>query len=295
MIVRPKVNLFLEITARRADGFHEVVTVMQTVANVTDVLEVAPAKGLTLTIDDQRAPALADGGRVLPPAPMPAPIPADERNLVIKAARALQKRTGADKGARFHLLKRVPDGAGLGGGSADAAAALILLNQLWRLDLPPGELAAAAAEVGSDVAFFLYGGVALCTGRGEKIAPLAGAKEVPVTLIIPPWQTATAAAYRALDPGDFAHHPAEGFLAALRRGAAPGELLAASFNVFESATAKLEPRQAELQALLAAHGCPARLSGSGACLWAPAIDAGKREELQAALAASPRLRGTRLA
>ncbi len=291
MIVRPKVNLFLEITARRADGFHEIVTVMQTVANVTDALEVAPAPGLSLTVDDQRAPALPGGGCVLPPAP----IPTDERNLVLKAARALQTRAGANQGARFHLLKRVPDGAGLGGGSADAAAALLLLNQLWRLDLAPGELAATAAQVGSDVAFFLYGGVALCTGRGEAIAPLPGVKEAPVTLIIPPWQTATAAAYRALAPADFARHPADAFLAALRRGAAPEELLAESFNVFEGATAKLEPRQAELQAFLAAHGHPARLSGSGSCLWMPALSAGEQAALQAALDATPSLCGTRLA
>lgn len=291
MIIYPKINLFLEITARRADGFHEIATVMQTVSNVADTLEAAAGEELSLAITDLRSPVPVPPGGGFSVAGTP--LPADERNLVIKAARALREKMNVRRGARFVLTKRIPDGAGLGGGSADAAAALVLLNRLWELNLTREELAETAGRIGSDVAFFIFGGTALCTGRGEKITPLAETPR-PVTLIVPPWKSATAAAYQALNPADFARHPVEPFLRLLQNTPPGGNLALRGFNIFEAALSAREPRQAELMAFFAARGVAIRLSGSGSCLWTDALSSASRDALQTALAAVPNLAGTRL-
>lgn len=299
MIVCPKVNLFLEITARRPDGFHEIETVMQTVSNVADALTAEPAAGLALAVEDLRAPVpeAPAGGGVLPDArPGGGALPADERNLVLRAARALQNRwpdLAAGKGAKFFLRKRIPDGAGLGGGSADAAAALVLLNDLWKMRRTREELALAAADVGSDVAFFLYGGTALCRGRGEVITPLP-VPPVAVTLLVPPWKINTAAAYRELRQGAFARHPAAPFVELLSRGTDGRALAEAGFNLFTEAAARLEPRQRELADALRAAGVKGRLSGSGSCWWLPELDAVARAGLEAEFSRRPALSGIRL-
>jgi 4-diphosphocytidyl-2-C-methyl-D-erythritol kinase len=145
-----KVNVALEILGRRPDGYHEICTVLQAIG-LYDELVCEPAADLTLD-----APALADN----------AP------NLVMRAAEALQAATGCQAGAALTLHKGIPVASGLGGGSADAAAALVGLNTLWKLYLEPAELARIAPALGSDVPFFLLGGTALARGRGEELEPL---------------------------------------------------------------------------------------------------------------------------
>lgn len=145
-----KVNWFLEITGRRPDGFHEVVTVMQAVSLYD-----------TITVEDRPAPGTAlrcnvDLGRL-------------EDNLVYRAAELLRTRHAPNRGAQIALTKQIPHGAGLGGGSSDASNTLVALNRLWGLNLGNEALRALAAELGSDCAFFVEGGVALCTGRGEQV------------------------------------------------------------------------------------------------------------------------------
>ena len=146
-----KINLTLEILGKRADGYHEVRTVMQTVG-LADRLEVSAAADLSFTCSD---PALATPD-----------------NLVYRAARLLQADYGARAGAALRLEKRIPVAAGMGGGSSDAAATIVALNRLWNLQLSPTEQRRLAAALGSDVPFFLTGGTALATGRGERITPL---------------------------------------------------------------------------------------------------------------------------
>ncbi len=177
-----KINLSLRVLRRREDGFHEIETRMAPVALADRVtLEEAPdaAPGcVAFTCDDPN-------------------VPADETNLAVKAVRALEKHTGPLPAVRIHLEKRVPHGAGLGGGSSDAAAVLLGLNDLFSLGLGPEPLHGAAAAIGSDIPFFLHGGVCDCAGRGEAVTPVEDFTWKPrVLLIKPPFGVATPDAYR---------------------------------------------------------------------------------------------------
>lgn len=259
-----KVNLFLEIVRRREDGYHDLVSLFQTIA-LYDTLHVAPAAELTLSCD---APG----------------IPQDASNLILKAAQALRQEAGITQGAVFHLEKRIPDGGGLGGGSSDAAAALQLCNRLWKLGLTRTELARVGQTIGSDVPFFLYGGVCLCEGRGEVISPRPDLLPLPVAVAAPGWKIPTAEAYRNLRPETFnqrnprellhlwqefsGHFAADGDaeqdqqrLNILRR------IHDASFNRFEETAFALQPQQKPMQDALRAAGWLPRLSGSGSCCW----------------------------
>ena len=159
-----KLNLTLEVLGRREDGYHQVRTILQTI-DLADLLEVSPARSLRVECDDRSLQG--------------------EANLVWQAARALAEAVDHPPGAHIYIQKRIPVGMGLGGGSSDAAAALVSLNQLWGLGLSIPELSQVAAGLGSDVAFFLNGGTALGEGRGEIIEPLNPLPSLPVTLICP--------------------------------------------------------------------------------------------------------------
>lgn len=159
-----KLNLSLEILGKRNDGYHEVRTVMQTV-DLCDEVEVMPASRLTVTCD---APEL-DG----------------ETNLAWKAAQNLARHCGRLPLVSVFIKKRIPVGMGLGGGSSDAAAVLMALNRLWELELPLCDLAEIGKGLGSDVPFFLWGGAAVASGRGEIIEPLPAKSGAEVTLICP--------------------------------------------------------------------------------------------------------------
>ncbi|MEW5764595.1 MAG: 4-(cytidine 5'-diphospho)-2-C-methyl-D-erythritol kinase [Acidobacteriota bacterium] len=175
-----KFNLGLEVLGRRPDGFHEMRTVIQSLA-LSDVLDVYPApSGLALECSD---PSLPSG----------------EENLVMRAARMLQEAFSCRKGARLRLLKRIPVQAGLGGGSADAAATLLALSRLWRLPGRPADLMPLAANLGSDVPFFLCGGTALGVGRGEEVYALPDAPRLEVVIALSPRGMPTARAYEQLD------------------------------------------------------------------------------------------------
>lgn len=175
-----KINLFLEVVRRRADGYHDIDTVMQAIDLFDD---------LTVAARDDEAIRLACSDPSLP---------TDEGNLVVRAALALREATGTARGAELSLVKRVPSQAGLGGGSSDAAGTLVGLNHAWGLGLSRAELMAVAADVGSDVAFFMTDGAARCTGRGEIIEPIEGAAACHYVLVCPPLSVSTPAAYRKL-------------------------------------------------------------------------------------------------
>ena len=158
--------------ARRPDGFHEVATALLAVT-LADRLAFAPrARGFALVVDGPEARG----------------VPADGTNLVVRAARALADALGERRGAAIGLTKRIPHGAGLGGGSSDAAATLRGLLALWGRTMPRGELAALAATLGSDVPFFLGGGFAMATGRGEIVRPLRPppARTAPTFVVVVP-------------------------------------------------------------------------------------------------------------
>jgi 4-diphosphocytidyl-2-C-methyl-D-erythritol kinase len=175
-----KINLGLRVLGRRADGYHEILTLFQAI-DLWDTLEATDASDLTLTVDDPT-------------------VPGDDRNLVFRAARLIERHlpASAGRGAAMRLTKRIPAGGGLGGGSSDAAGSLLVLNRLWGLGLKAGDLQAMAAELGSDVPFFLSGGTAVGSGRGERLERLASIPERPLVLGVPPFALSTAEVYRAL-------------------------------------------------------------------------------------------------
>jgi 4-diphosphocytidyl-2-C-methyl-D-erythritol kinase len=176
-----KINLHLRVVGRRADGFHEVQTLLQTI-DLVDELRAGPAPAGTLEF------CLDPGGSVQ----------SGDENLVVRAAHALRERAGIDDGANIELIKRIPVGAGLGGGSTDAAATLVLLDALWDLRFERETLEAIAAELGSDVPFFLESGLALATGRGEIVQPLPDLPVHTVLVCVPPIQVSTPDIYGKL-------------------------------------------------------------------------------------------------
>ncbi len=159
-----KINLTLEILGRRSDGFHEIRTMLQTI-DLHDHLQLEIAPELIVECDDSSLTG--------------------ETNLVWQAASALAGYVGIHPGARIFLRKSIPVGMGLGGGSSDAAATLWALNDLWDLGLGVDSLAGIAAGIGSDVAFFLWGGTALASGRGEIVEPAPPLPPMPLTLVCP--------------------------------------------------------------------------------------------------------------
>ena len=173
-----KINLSLRILAKRPDGFHELETLMAPIG-LADAIEVSHGMGhgITLTCND---PELSTGSE----------------NLCVKAAEAFRMATGLDHGIAITLLKRIPHGAGLGGGSSDAAAVLKGLNELFDYPLVEEELHQIASALGSDVPFFLHGGAAVCRGRGEIPGEARALPERTLLLIKPPFPVPTAWAYR---------------------------------------------------------------------------------------------------
>ena len=162
-----KINLHLEVLGLRPDGFHELAMVMQSL-DLADSLVLAPAGEGTLEL-------ACDNPE----------LPVDGSNLILRAAALLRHEAGRPElGARLQLSKRIPIGAGLAGGSSDAAAALVGLNRLWGLALGESQLGALAAQLGSDVPFCLVGGTQLCFGRGERLEPVGAGRPEPLAVLL---------------------------------------------------------------------------------------------------------------
>ena len=177
-----KVNLGLAVGPRRADGFHEVATALLALSLHDRIVFEPRARGFTLEVDGPEA----------------AGVPRGEANLVVRAAQRLAGELGESRGARIHLTKVIPHGAGLGGGSSDAASTLLGLLRLWERRLAAPRLHALAAGLGSDVPFFLGSGFALATGRGEILRPLPlprTGREPTFLVLVPDTSISTAWAY----------------------------------------------------------------------------------------------------
>lgn len=254
ILARAKVNCFLEVTGKRPDGYHDIDSVFVAIDFADTVEADAAAPGeLTLACD---APDL----------------PTDARNLALRAALLLREHGGGtsrEKGLALRLRKRIPFGAGLGGGSSDAAAVLRLANAWWDCGLSDAALLPLAAKLGSDVPFFLHGGACRCRGRGELIDPLPEfPKGIEFGLALPPFFSSTAESYRriALPPPSAARSP-DPFLAATARGDVRA-MREEAFNRFEATVFAAQPElgrmHRELETLL---GHSARMSGSGSALW----------------------------
>ena len=173
-----KINLSLRVLRRRDDGFHEIETLMAPIA-IRDTLDIEPRDGggIEFTCSDST-------------------LPADGTNLVVRAAAAFAAIAGTGPHVRIFLKKEIPHGAGLGGGSSDAAATLLALDAIFETRLPFAELTRIAAEIGSDVPFFLARSAAWCRGRGEIVEPCALPHSLPLLLIKPPFGVPTPWAYQ---------------------------------------------------------------------------------------------------
>ncbi len=237
-----KINLTLEVLGKRADGYHEVRTVMQTVG-LADRLEVSAAADISFTCSD---PALATPD-----------------NLVYRAAQLLQAEYAVRTGAALRLEKHIPVAAGLGGGSSDAAATIVALNWLWNLQLSLTEQRRQAARLGSDVPFFLTGGTALATGRGERITPLPPLPPHWVALVLLPRVLSTAAVYQAVTPADYTSGVTTAdTVAAAHRGALSPQTR--WHNALARPAQSLAPEiTAAQKALIQAGAQHAHVSGSG--------------------------------
>ncbi len=174
-----KINRELRVGRRRPDGYHEIRSRMVSI-DLVDQLEAEAAENLGFSCVGAAAPA-------------------DNSNLVVRAAEALAQHLGVPPRCRLRLEKRIPVGAGLGGGSADAAVTLLLLSRLWERSPSPQDLSRIAARLGSDVPFFLVGGEADVAGRGERVTAREETPAVELLLLIPPISVSTRDAYAAFD------------------------------------------------------------------------------------------------
>ena len=232
-----KLNLFLHVLGRRADGYH----LLQTAFRLIDRC-------------DQVGIALREDGRILRHDPLPGVAP--EEDLCVRAARLLRERCGTRLGADLRVRKLLPVGGGLGGGSSDAATTLIVLNRLWGAGLPRGELQALAARLGADVPFFVFGENALGEGIGERLAPLP----LPAAwylVLVPPVTLSTQEVFSDN---------------ALTRNAKelkiPPFFSGMGNNDLEPVALRLRPEIAAHLAWLRERRPQARMTGSGACVFA---------------------------
>lgn len=272
---RAKINLHLEVRDTRPDGYHNVVTVLQ-----------------TLALQDLVTCEFHDGFRFELRCDTPG-VPLDESNLVWRAASALADaaRPEGTAGTRVTIEKQIPMQAGLGGGSTDAAAAIVGLARLWEIDLDRATRHAVARGLGADVAFLLEGGTQLGVGRGDELAPLAPFPEQAVLIVMPPFGVSTAEAYRWHDErvasaGDGAASPGAGpggvslqaelaLWPSAAAGAGPEATAAAwtaaltrCVNDFERAIGPRHPEVPETVAALRAAGATfAAMTGSGAAIF----------------------------
>ncbi len=230
---------------KRDDGFHEIFTVFQTVS-LADELSFEPADELELLCDD---PA----------------VPTDATNLIVRAARALTP----DDGAKISLVKRIPMGGGLGGGSSNAAAALIGLNRLWALGVSRSRLAAIGEQIGSDVPFFLSGGTGLGVGKGTEIEAIPDIEAGPMVIVTPEVHVSTAAAYASLRAENLTNIDLNRILRVCRSEAKSRDFLrSALINDFESAVFAEFPEIGSAKRRLLELGADqALMSGSGASVF----------------------------
>ncbi|MGB7924932.1 MAG: 4-(cytidine 5'-diphospho)-2-C-methyl-D-erythritol kinase [Pyrinomonadaceae bacterium] len=262
-----KINRVLRVLGRRPDGYHEIRTVFQTVT-LHDRLTFAsrPDDRLLLTCD---APG----------------IPVDETNLIHRAATALRQRYSVESGASIHLEKRIPAEGGLGGGSSDAAVALVGLTRLWEIETDQRELALIGAGLGADVPFFLTGGTALGTGLGTQITPLEDASAEYLLIVTPDAKVSTAEAYKALSLPALTKADGDIILSISCAGAQnPGSSHDALYNDFERVIFRLKPEIERAKNALASAGARgALLAGSGASVFGIFDNEEARESAKASL------------
>lgn len=242
---RAKVNLSLDVTGIREDGYHEMKMINHSI-DLHDVLTFeACEEGIELTSNQDA-------------------IPLDERNLVMKAAQKLRHQFAVKQGVKIHLEKRIPAQAGLAGGSSDAAATLKALNALWQLGLSQSQLLAIGVTIGADVPYCLVGGTALVEGIGEKITAIKDLPQLAVLVVKPDIDIATPWAFKKLDGVTIETHPDIAAIIKLLENDDYNGLNASLGNVFEAIAAAAYPEIAAIKkAMLKQGALAAIMTGSG--------------------------------
>ena len=266
---RAKINWSLDITGVREDGYHLLDMVMQPIT-LSDTLTLEAADGGAIAL--QVAGSGIEG------------IPADGRNLVVRAAEALRRACGVQQGARIRLEKRIPSGAGLGGGSSDAAAVLHGLNRLWGLGLSQERLEAIGLALGADSPFCLRGGLCRVQGIGERLTSLGKGPVWPLVVVQPCMGLSTGAVYGAWHQRaqDMAIDT-DALIGCLTAGEL-ARLLISPGNALEPVSRAMQPAIGEaVQALLDAGAVCAQMSGSGSAVYGVFADAKKAQEAVEAL------------
>ena len=251
MIIRAyaKINWSLDTVGMREDGYHLLDMVMQSVS-LHDTLSIEPAGSLSLRVDGpMRAPAGPD-------------------NLALRAAEALRQHAGISQGAAISLRKRIPSGAGLGGGSSDAAAVLRGLNSLWRLDYPLDTLCAIGLELGADIPYCLHGTLCRVEGIGESITPLSQGRIWHLVILQPCRGLSTRQVFTALGEAPALRRPdTPGVIAALQNGAF-SQLPAVMGNTLQEISVPLRPQIRQAVTALREHGArAAQMTGSGSAVF----------------------------
>lgn len=247
-----KINLTLRVGALRPDGYHPVDSIV-VFADWGDQLRVQPAERLTLTVDG----------------PAAAGVPTGPDNLVLQAVEALAKAAGRDAAGDINLTKTIPSGAGIGGGSADAGAALRAFNRLWALDWPEDMLAGIGAEIGSDVPACVWSRPLRMSGRGERIRPIEGWPDFPALLVNPGVSVATGPVFSAFDASGDGTGPAFWPSTDLSRDKVLAALAAAANDLTGPACETVPVIRDVIAALEdSAQARLVRMSGSGATCFA---------------------------
>ena len=246
-----KLNISLDVTERRSDGYHDMLMVMQTVS-----------------LYDEVSIMLNGSGRVRARTSH-AFVPGDERNLAVRAAlRFLSAIDAGEQGMDIQIDKRIPVGAGMGGGSSDAAAVLRALNRMYGSPLSPEELEALSGDVGSDVPFCVRGGTALASGRGEKLETLPDMPECRFIICKPSFSISTPDLFKKLDQIRLRCHPdTAGLTEALRRQDL-AQICRRIYNVFEDVDDRRMNTVAEIKGILLDHGAlGAAMTGTGSAVF----------------------------
>lgn len=246
-----KLNLFLAITGKREDGYHNIETIMQ-----------------SISLADRLVINKTNSGKIEIFSPSRF-VPQDERNLAVKAAIKFFSYTNiSNTGLSIKLYKQIPVGAGMGGGSSDAAAVLLAMNDLYKTQLSKKELAALASTIGADVSFCVYGGAMKAEGIGEILTPVPGLPNFPILVVKPPFSISTPKAYAALDNYEFSQIPT---ICEIEKALAEKNIvkICAYFsNMFEAPITDMYPTIQEIRDIMRGNGAyNAMMTGSGSAVF----------------------------
>ncbi len=247
-----KINLTLDVLGKREDGYHDLKSVMQTVS-LWDYVEMDIGTGQPWQLVCDRPE-----------------IPCDERNLAWKAAKLYCSTHGKDPNGIFiRIKKQIPSGAGMGGGSADAAAVLRILNQFYGNPMTMEELAALGAAIGSDIPFCVIGGTVMCEGRGEQMRRLPDCPKCIILGCKPEFSVSTPVLFKAIDSVEIMKHPDNDAMEQAIRDQDIGSIAREIYNVFDPVVSGIHPEIDHIKSVFGQFGAVAsQMTGSGSVVFA---------------------------